>query len=71
MRTKRRWKISRVQTAEVVFATLLACATWSDPSQPLLSKTGSLFQLEMIAASIVRSWNQDREKDRHPEATKK
>ena len=71
MRTKRRWKISRVQTAEAVFATLLAYVTWSDPTQPLLSKAGSLFQLEMIATSIVRSWNQDRQKGRNPEATKK
>jgi len=70
MKVKRSWKVSRVQTVEFVFATFLTCATWSDPAQPMLSKAGSLLQLEMIATSILRSKEQGKEGENDSEAAR-
>lgn len=69
MNTKRRWQLSRGQTVEVAFATLLTWATLSAPDQSLITKTNSLLQLEMLVSSLVRTWHQEQDDD--SEAVKK
>jgi len=56
-------KVSRVQPVELAFAAVLTCVMWSDNTQSSLAKAESLLQLEMIATSIIRSWNQNKERD--------
>lgn len=71
MNTKRRWQLSRGQTVEVAFATLLTWATLSAPDQSLTTKTNSLLQLEMLVSSLIRTWHQEKEQDDNSEAAKK
>jgi len=63
MKDKSRWNVSRLQPVELAVALVLAVAMCSDNTQSGIAKAQNLWQLEMITTSIIRSWDQNKEKE--------
>ena len=71
MKDKSRWNVSRVQPVESAVALVLAVAMCSDNTQSWIAKAQNLWQLEIITTSIIRSWNQNKEKEDSDSVKKK
>ena len=71
MKDKSRWNVSRLQPVELAVALVLAVAMCSDNTQSGIAKAQNLWQLEMITTSIIRSWDQNKEKEDSDSVKKK